>query len=398
MAHRNHTRSRSTFVRATPALLALAVAAAAGTAQAQSGPVTLYGTLYIDLESVRGTGGTVPANDLQTRNRVSSNSSNFGFRGTEKLGGGNEAWFQIEMGSVAIDVGGGALAGRNSAVGLRGDWGTVFLGQWDTPYKNADSGFDPFGNTSIAGKANIMGGGTTSTSANAATRQGFDRRQRNVVQYWTPDLNGFSARAAYSANEERNTCGVTIRCNPSLTSASLIYRKGNLSLATAMERHNEYANTATATTKDTGMKISGRYVIGGVHGISVALETLKFQGNLGATGLAKTVVAGSATEAKQKAMFFGYRGNFGPHNLRLSYAKTKDLELNNGGTAVNTNAKMTSLGYGYDFSKRTEVVAFYTAIKNASASRSDFAVNGLLGTNNNGADPKGFAVGIRHKF
>ncbi|MBL8514218.1 MAG: porin, partial [Betaproteobacteria bacterium] len=317
--------------------------------------------------------------------------------GTEKLGGGLEAFFQIEMGSVAIDAGGGALAGRNSGVGLRGEFGSILLGQWDTPYKNADSNFDPFGNTSIAGKTNIIGGGTTSTSANAATRQGFDRRQRNVIQYWTPNMKGFSARAAYSANEERDTCGATVKCSPSLVSAALSFRSGELDVSASTERHNQYANTTTATTKDTGMKLSGRYKVG-AHSVAAAIETLKFRGNVGATALPKTFTVGSATEAKQKSMFVGYRGEFGVHKVRLSYVKAKDLELNNGGSAPNTNAKMMAVGYGYDFSKRTEGVIFYTKITNASASRHDFAVNGLIGNNNNGADPKGLAIGIRHRF
>ncbi len=379
-------------------LSAAVLAALAPTmSRAQSGPVTLYGTLFIDLETVRGTGGTVPANDLQTRNRVSSNSSNFGFRGTEKLGGGNEAWFQIEMGSVAIDVGGGALAGRNSGVGLRGEWGTVFLGQWDTPYKNATSNLDPFGNTSIAGYTNIMAGGSTTPSgANAASRQGFDRRQRNVIQYWTPDADGLSARLSYSATEEKNSCG-TVVCNPSQISGSVAYRKDELTLTTAYERHSQYANKATVSTRYTGVNVGARSKCVGIHGISVVRERLIFEGNLAATGLPKTFTVGTATKATLNSYFVGYRGDLGAHNLRAGYAQNRELKLNSG-TAANTRSSYWALGYGYDFSKRTEGVVFYSTVKNASASRNDFAVNGLLGNNNNGADPKGLAIGIRHRF
>jgi predicted porin len=367
-------------------------------AQAENGPVTLYGNLYVNYESVRAVGGTTPINDFPTRNRVSSNSSNFGLRGTEKLGGGLDAWYQIEMGSVAMDAGGGALAGRNSAVGLRGSMGSLFLGQWDTPYKNATSNLDPFGNTSIAGYTNIMGGGTTSTSNNAATRQGFDRRQRNVVQYWTPEILGFNIRTAYSANEERDTCGA-VRCNPSLVSAAASYRKGETTFAVAYERHNHYANSATARTRDTAMKIGGRYVFGGQHGISAVFETIKFTGNLAATALPKAFTVGAATEAKLNSTFLAYKGDFGKHNIRVSWGQNRELALNSG-SAPNTKASMKAIGYGYEFSRRTEGMVFYTVVSNASASRNDFAVNGLLAANNNnnGADPRGFAIGIRHRF
>jgi predicted porin len=188
-----------------------------------------------------------------------------------------------------------------------------------------------------------------------------------------------------------------VTCNPSQISGSISYRKGELTLSTAYERHSQYANTATAFTKDRGVKVGARYVFGGIHGISAVAERLTFEGNLAATGLPKTFTVGTATKATLDSIFVGYKGDFGAHNLRAGYAQNRELKLNIG-TAANTKSNYWAVGYGYDFSKRTEGVVFYTAINNASASRSDFAVNGLLGNNNNGADPRGFALGIRHKF
>ena len=79
-------------------LLALAVAAAVSAPAvvlADDSTVTLYGTLNIDFENVKAEGAS-PANatigatgiNLPSRNRVSQNSSNIGFRGIEPLGGG----------------------------------------------------------------------------------------------------------------------------------------------------------------------------------------------------------------------------------------------------------------------------------------------------------------------
>ena len=77
-------------------LVVLAVAGAFASplaVQAQTANVTLYGRLNMDLEFVKGEqiDGSNP-----TVNRVSSNSSRFGMRGTESLGGGLNAIFQIE--------------------------------------------------------------------------------------------------------------------------------------------------------------------------------------------------------------------------------------------------------------------------------------------------------------
>jgi len=107
---------------------------------AQGSNVVIYGTFNADFENVERGGATAAgsagnnlvgaptaANALNqgSRNRVSSNSSNIGFRGTKDLGGGLKAIFQLES-STNIDAGGGNFGGRNSNVGLTGPWGTVF--------------------------------------------------------------------------------------------------------------------------------------------------------------------------------------------------------------------------------------------------------------------------------
>ncbi len=379
------------------AAFALAAIIAHAGALAAEGPITLYGNLYVNFESVKASGSAVSSNDIANRSRVSSNSSNIGIRGTESLGGGLEAWFQVEN-SVRPDSPqtGDTFASRNSGVGLKGNWGSVLLGQWDTPYKNATTRLDPFSNTSIAGYTNILGGNTTSTSANAATRQGFDRRQRNVIQYWSPDAGGLSGRIAYSANEEKGTC--TVACDPSLFSMSVTYRGGPLILAAAAERHNEYANTATVRTQDTAAKFGAGYTFAGKHVLGLVWESIKYEGNLAATGLRKTFTPGTATEVKLNTYFVAYKGNFGRHNVRASYGENQELKLDRG-SAVNTKARFSAIGYSYEFSKRTELMVFYSTIANQANSRNDFAVNGILGgVANNGADPKGLAAGMRHRF
>ncbi len=382
-----------------PAHAALLCAAVlAGTpALAAEGPITLYANLYVDFESVKAAGSALSRNDLPPRNRVSSNSSYLGFRGSEALGNGYSAWFQVEN-SVRPDSPqtGDTFASRNSAVALKGDWGDVLLGQWDSPYKSATSRLDPFGNTSIAGYSNIVAGNSTSTFANAATRQSFDRRQRNIVQYWSPEGNSISMRLAYSANEERGSC--TVACNPSLYSASISYRAGPLYLVAAGERHNEYANIAATTTRDTGAKVAAGYAIDGHNNLSVLWETIKYRGNIAATGLPKTFTAGTASEVRLKTYFLAYKGDFGRHNVRLSYGQNKNLELD-GGSAPDTGARFWAAGYGYEFSKQVEVTVFYSTIANQAKSRNDFAVNGILGgAVNNGASPKGLAFGMKYRF
>ena len=94
-------------------LVAVAVAGLLGAplaAQAQTANVTLYGRLNIDFELVNGrqADGSNP-----TVTRLSSNSSRFGVRGTESLGGGLNAIFQIESNINGDTNSGSARRPRN---------------------------------------------------------------------------------------------------------------------------------------------------------------------------------------------------------------------------------------------------------------------------------------------
>ena len=65
--------------------------------------VEVYGRLNLNFEKDRANGSTIGDN-IPSRNRVSSNSSMIGFRGTEHLGGDLKAFFQIES-QINADTG-----------------------------------------------------------------------------------------------------------------------------------------------------------------------------------------------------------------------------------------------------------------------------------------------------
>ena len=144
----------------TKKILAVLVAGACGAplfASAQdASPITVYGRLYpqFTVVSTNGATGTTgprstlsgaPAGvEILSHNEVQASNSRLGFRGKEKLGGGLEAFFQIES-TIPVDAGGGTFATRDSFVGLSGGFGSVKLGNMDTVYKNyGDTIFHPF--------------------------------------------------------------------------------------------------------------------------------------------------------------------------------------------------------------------------------------------------------------
>jgi predicted porin len=154
--------------------LAVAGACAAPVAMAQTAnPVTLYGRVYATFESVEASGGT--AADVVRRNRVSNQASLLGVRGTEDLGGGLKAFFQLET-TFKPDQNDTTFADRNSGVGLQGAWGSVLMGRWDTPYKTTSIAVDPYGDLTLGGiTAANNGSGARGVQAQ------FDRRDQNVV-------------------------------------------------------------------------------------------------------------------------------------------------------------------------------------------------------------------------
>ncbi|HET7729391.1 MAG TPA: porin, partial [Usitatibacter sp.] len=208
-------------------LIALAVAGAfvAPVAMAQTAnPVTLYGQVNMTLESVEAKGGTTP---VARRTRIEDQSSRLGVRGTEDLGGGLKAFFQLET-AFRPDSNNTTFAARNSAVGLQGGWGSVLIGRWDMPFKSAAIAIDPWGDITIAGLTGVMSDGGN-----------FDRRDMNVGQYWSPNFGGFAFRLAATANERKNDPAGT---NARDVGANLTFTRGPIYLFAAYEEHKDNNN------------------------------------------------------------------------------------------------------------------------------------------------------------
>ncbi len=182
-------------------LVAVAIAGllAAPLAQAQTANVTLYGRMNLDMEVVNAKGDRNSAglggNDNNVF-RVSSNSSRFGFRGTESLGGGLSAIFQIES-SVDADAGGGTIAARETFVGLQGGWGTFKMGNFLSPYDDITSIFGsvPTLIDRYPGEPGNLGRQVRIRTPNG----GFDNRNPNSVRYDSPIMAGFNGSIQYSS-------------------------------------------------------------------------------------------------------------------------------------------------------------------------------------------------------
>ena len=122
--------------------------------------------------------------------RVMSNSSRLGVRGSEALGGGLSAVFQIES-AVGAATGGGlgaSLGTRETFVGLQGGWGTFKLGYFLTPYDDIHPIFGdvPTLATSILGTQALWS--NTGWAGNYQYGGAFDDRAANSIRYDSPNI------------------------------------------------------------------------------------------------------------------------------------------------------------------------------------------------------------------
>lgn len=176
------------------ALIACAtVMAASGQAHAQDS-VSIYG--IIDMGVLYTTNANANGNGVfKMPSLTGTFPSRLGFKGAEDLGGGNQALFVLEAG-FGPDSGvmgqGGRLFGRQSWVGLKGNWGQVSLGR-------------QYAMTYIATqKTDVMGPNIISISSLDAYLP--NARTDNAVGY-IGNFEGITLGATYSFGRDASAAG-----------------------------------------------------------------------------------------------------------------------------------------------------------------------------------------------
>jgi predicted porin len=326
-------------------LIALAVLSATGASFAQSS-VNVYGIADVYFGNTRSTG-------VATQTVVDSggvDTSRFGFKGTEDLGGGLKANFLLEQGflmdSGATDSTGAAFS-RQSYVGFAGNFGEVKLGRMFTAYDD------------INGVANAVFDSGLSPQNNVWTSEGYVSNPNNSIYYATPNISGFSGALSYSLHENKtNTvdAGYT-------TSLRAQYEGGPL-----------YAGFAYQTEKADGDAKS--------HNFSRLNATY----DLGVVKL----LAGYGFESQDAVV--GETQETNEWQIGVDYPVSSTLKLSGGFARSSDNAAkgdQVRSGYGlgasYSLSKRTMVYGGY------QSSTKDKIATGDV-------DTSLVAVGINHKF
>jgi len=374
-------------------LIALAIAGLSGAAFAQSSNVTIYGVIdsTFDFISV-GDGQTgVPAKGTPNFNRVQSNGSRLGFKGTENLGNGMSAFFQFES-NAKFDAGGGLDTGRDSFLGLKGNFGTVKMGNFSGP------------NRDLAGKLDVVihSDGIGDNSALLGKLGGrakyFDDRYKNSIAYITPNFSGFEGTLQYQANENKDeTPGAGI--NISLYEMGLKYDNGPIFVGVAYGKLNENNDAPGLSTFKVGTDADATEIrVGGSYKFGDASVRALY---------ARTKSEGSDGELKQNVWGVGGTYNVTANGKVLAqYYRAADVDGSLGATDLSdTGAKFWVLGYEHSLSKRTTLIAHYAYLKNDSRTSTvagagkgyDFG-DGATGFTGNDVKLSGVSLGLNHNF
>lgn len=323
-------------------LIALAVAGAfAAPAFAATGNVDVYGIVNVAIEDT----DLVPGTDIQVVDRV----SRIGFKGSEDLGGGLKAIWQIESALTGAGlpgttmanpagIGGSGIGTRNTFIGLAGDFGTFLMGRHDTPYKLGTGSLDPFADT-IADYNGMVDG--VADFIDVAQ----DHRSPQAIAYISPTWSGFHfAVAGVATNAAAN-----FNNNDSIDalSATGVYVNGPLFASLSYQ--------SVDVADSDAWKLGAGYTFGDAK-VGLIYENVDY-------GLG----------GERDSWIVNGVYNMGPIALKAEYASADMFGSDGDGFA---------LGADYSLSKRTTAYVVYTSFD----------------TDIVGVDGSGWALGMKHSF
>ncbi|HKR44447.1 MAG TPA: porin [Paraburkholderia sp.] len=384
-------------------LLPVPLTMLAPVAQAQSS-VTLYGVIDEAFQFVHN--ANAQGNNLYRMQGGNLQGSRWGLKGTEDLGGGLKAIFQLESG---FDINSGKMGsyngntllfGRQAFVGLtHQQYGTLTLGRQ----------YDPVVDMVQPLTADNYWGSTFTTPGDVDNNDNSSRTN-NAIKYLSPQFAGFQIEGMYAFGGVAGATG-----SQQTWSAAASYVTGPFSIAAGYVR----MTNANSTIPRTGWtSTSDGTFDGGFQ--NLAYETAKW---VGIGSVALQYVAGPWTFGGRysNAQYKADAQSLFPSNQRynvaggfVNYALTPASLIGVGYTwthsAGDTSAtyNQLSLGGDYNLSKRTDVylvgawqhangtqrvpTATGSILTTAVASVADYGLNG------SSSSQIMVSLGIRHKF
>lgn len=360
------------------ACVALAWALPAWADGATSSAVTIYGTLDEGVQYLNNTaaGGGV------TQVGAGMNTSFFGFRGAEDLGGGLKAVWNLELG-ISPDTGtslqGGRTFGRQSYVGLDGKFGRLTIGRQYTMKAFATAPINMFG-TGAQGITTLDNGVANPRADNAINyRVSLTKELEAGIGYSLGRDNAVATPLSAAASNCGGEAVVWNQCKEK--SALLKYTAADWGLESAYERN--YGGTAATYGGLTRPDLSdSRLIVGGYRQI----DQLKV-----AVGLIRRVNLGLTTPKSKLFWVMATLGTSGRFTYDGMIAQLKFDDSPNKAFAVSARAV-------YALSKRTDLYVTAEHIRNSGSSA--ISASTLISVFNPtpGGSQMSVITGIQHRF
>jgi predicted porin len=350
-------------------LLAVAVAAALPfAAQAQTN-VTMYGIADINVGFKNAGGSTSNFFAVESGGQA---TSRWGIRGTEDLGGGLSAIFNLEMG-YKQDTGANdaAFFQRTATLGLAGGFGTIRLGRTYSPSFLQQGSWDVMG---YGLYGNHLNWSVHPTNLGPTSGTVGSIRFSNGIFWNSPNWGGFTVAAAYAAGE----ANTDPKSRGNALSLAANYAAGPLSVGAYYDNENDTSNPVVKLKR---MGIGGGWNFGAFRLLA---------------SYSKADPDGANNDAKFMSLGAGVKLGAGELLGQVTSLKQQ--------AAVEQKTTTFGIAYVHPLSKRTNIYASYGQARNNDAvpagtnagvlRASDYGINPAAA----GADPKGMMVGIRHLF
>lgn len=320
--------------------------------------VNVYGQVHVSIDHLD--------NGNESGLNISSNSSRIGVKAAHEIQPGLhvigqiETLVRIEEGDTSSDF----FDARDTFIGLKGRFGMIRLGFFDTPMKKVRSRTDFFGDK-VGDARNIVAGGGVS----------LDKRFRNGIHYQSPVFDNFTLDLHYSTND---ATGSSAQNENDALSTSVTYQREGFLVILAYEQQNQLDNALGQAVKaQRGLRLGTRYRINEYWQLTAFYQQSEdFNGG------------------DRDAWGLGVGYKLGHYNLAAQfYQATK---------AANAESDATMLAVGID-RQFNSALNFYSAIAvTNNAEQANFNASagghGKRLAISQGADPMAISVGAIYRF
>jgi predicted porin len=272
-----------------------------------------YGKLWISVESE----DTLADTEIG----IVSNASRLGLKGSIGFGAGLEAIYQIEyevdpVDGVADESKGRTFKQRNSFIGLKGSYGTLFLGTHDTALKKSQSKIDLFND--LAGDIkNILQG---------------ENRMSDFIGYTTTT---FAGGLSITLNAIKDTERLVDNSIGSPTSMALNYKTENL-----------YASIAVDSE---------------IKGYDNTRITFQIPHKKNTLGFIYQETENKKTGVEEDGYVLSFSRKIGDSGTFSIQTAKSDMKIGSG--------EQNSIGYHHKLTSKTELFFFYTDLSGEKASK-----------------------------